>query len=141
MRPSIAAEVLFELHLPAKPERLSLMRALVQRAVESAGCGPDLSQKLVLAINEACMNVIQHAYQGKAGGYVLKAWKDGSQLFFRLTDQAAPVDLDNIKSRNLDDLRPGGLGVHFIREIMDDCQMGHLPAGTGNYLEMMKIIE
>jgi sigma-B regulation protein RsbU (phosphoserine phosphatase) len=142
MPPSVAAEILFELHLPARPERLSLVRVLVQRAAENAGCGAELSRNLVIAVNEACMNVIQHAYRGDAAGmFVLQVWKDGPQLVFRLTDHAAPVDLVKVRPRDLADLRPGGLGVHFIREIMDDCRMGHLPAGTGNYLEMMKIIE
>jgi sigma-B regulation protein RsbU (phosphoserine phosphatase) len=142
MQPPLEAEILFELRLPARPERLTLVRAVVQRTAESTGCGAELCQKLVIAVNEACMNVIQHAYKGDgAGQFTLEAWKNKQQLVFRLTDQAAPADLDKIRPRQLDDIRPGGLGVHFIREIMDDYRMGHLPGGRGNYLEMIKNIE
>ena len=56
-------------------------------------------------------------------------------------DFAAAVDLDKIKSRDLKDIRPGGLGVHFIAEIMDDFRFGHLENGSGNYLEMKKKID
>jgi len=134
-------ERLFEMHFPAIPERLCLMRVLVKRAAEEVGCSEDLVDNLVIAVNEACMNVITHAYKGQeAGEIVLEIHNNGSQIIFRLTDSAEPIDLDKVEPRDLEDVRPGGLGVHFIREIMDDCDMGHLQGGRGNYLEMKKII-
>ena len=140
----LEAEQICELNFPAKAERLGLMRTLVKCAAEQAGCNNHLSEKLVIALNEACMNVIQHAYNredGSSGEMSLKILKNGRHLYFRLQDFAPPIDLNNVKPRDLDDVRPGGLGVHFIREIMDDCEMGHLERGSGNYLEMTKIIE
>ncbi len=135
-------EQLFELRFPAKPERLCLVRALVKRAAEVVGCNEKLGEKLVIAINEACMNVIQHAYKGNdSGEIVLEIHNNESQILFRLMDYAEPVDLDSVKSRDLEDVRPGGLGVHFITEIMDDCKRGHLEKGVGNYLEMKKKID
>lgn len=142
MQGEVEAGLLFTLALPAKPERLVLVRAIVQRAAESVGCGDELAQRLVIAVNEACMNIIQHAYKGDhSGRFVLEASLIGQSLCFRLEDHAAPIDLDTVKPRELGDIRPGGLGVHFIREIMDTFRMGHLPDGRGNYLEMIKNIE
>ncbi len=139
---NLEAELLFNLSLPAKPERLALVRTIIQRTAELAGCNNELAQKLVIAINEACMNIIQHAYKGDASGrYVIEVSRRGQSLCFRIEDHADPIDLDKVKPRALDDIRPGGLGVHFIREIMDTCQIGHLEGGRGNYLEMMKNIE
>ena len=132
---------LVRVHLPARPERLCLVRVLVKRVAELAGCDTDLSEKLVIAVNEACMNVIEHAYKGDdSGEIILEIHNNEGNLLFRLQDHAEPVDLDTVKPRDLDDLRPGGLGTHFIREIMDECHMGHLEGGTGNYLEMRKKI-
>lgn len=137
----MSGELLFRLHLPARPERLCLARVLVKRAVEMAGCNSDLSDQLVIAVNEACMNIIEHAYKHDySGEIILEILNNDGCLLFRLLDQAAPVDLDTVKPRDLDDLRPGGLGTHFIREIMDEWVMGHLEGGTGNFLEMKKII-
>lgn len=134
-------EQLVKVQLPARPERLCLVRVLVKRAAELAGCNAELSEQLVIAVNEACMNVIEHAYKGDVNGeIILEIHNNGDSLFFRLLDRAEPVDLDSVKPRDLDDLRPGGLGTHFIREIMDECHMGHLEGGTGNYLEMRKKI-
>lgn len=135
-------ELIFEIHFPAKADRLCLVRALVKRAGELTGCNSELTDKLVIALNEACMNVIQHAYKNdEPGEIVLKILNNGSHLIFRLTDFAAPIDLDSVKPRELEDLRPGGLGVYFIREIMDECRIGHLDGGAGNYLEMKKKID
>ncbi len=134
-------ETLFEIQFPAKAERLCLIRDLVKRTAEEAGCCSELSDRIVLAVNEACMNVIQHAYQGdELGVIMLEMLNNEGKLHFRLVDYAKPIDLSSVKPRNLDDLRPGGLGTHFINEIMDECDMGHLEEGKGNYLEMIKKI-
>jgi anti-sigma regulatory factor (Ser/Thr protein kinase) len=130
-------ELLFSLKLPARPERLVLVRTMVQRVAEISGCSEDLAQRLVIALNEACMNIIQHAYKGiEEGHFILEVRRKENILYFRLEDAAPPINLESVKSRELDDVRPGGLGVHFIHEIMDTCTIGHLPDGRGNYLEM-----
>lgn len=135
------AELLFELRFPARPDRLGPVRALVKRVAETAGCAEALCDQLVIAVNEACMNVIQHAYRGPCADEItLEILNNGAQLVFRLEDRAEPIDLGCVRPRALDDVRPGGLGVHFIREIMDECDMGHLEHGRGNYLEMRKNI-
>ena len=132
---------LFKIQFPANPERLCLVRALVKRAAEVVGCHDDLPDKLVLAVNEACMNVIQHAYKGDYSGEIeLEILNHENHLLFKIKDYADPIDLECVKHRDLDDLRPGGLGTHFIQEIMDECDRGHLEGGVGNYIEMKKKI-
>ena len=134
-------EHLLTLHFPANPDRLCLVRSLVKRAAQVVGCDDELARNLVVAVNEACMNVIQHAYKGDyTGEIVLEILNNDNKLLFKVKDFAAPIDLDSIKPRDLDDIRPGGLGTHFIQEIMDECDMGHLEGGVGNYLEMIKKI-
>jgi sigma-B regulation protein RsbU (phosphoserine phosphatase) len=142
MPADVNTERLLELHVPAVAERLALVRAVVKRASETAGCSDGLCEQIVLAVNEACMNVIQHAYRGDVSGeIILEILNNDGELRFRIEDRAAPVDLESVKPRDLEDIRPGGLGVHFIREIMDDCRMGHLEGGRGNFLEMTKKID
>ena len=137
----MSAETLFELRFPSRPERLCLVRALVKRSAELVGCCDELTDKLVIALNEACMNVIQHAYEFDENGEVaLHVSRNDSEITFRLTDKAKLIDLEKVQPRDLEDVRPGGLGVHFIREIMDNTDMGHLQEGDGNYLEMKKTI-
>jgi sigma-B regulation protein RsbU (phosphoserine phosphatase) len=138
----LTPDTLLELRIPSKPDRLCLVRVLVKRVAENAGCSDSLTERLVVAVNEACMNVIQHAYKGEeTGEMVLEILNKDSQLIFRLKDFARPVDPESIRPRALEDVRPGGLGVHFIREIMDDWHLRHLEEGAGNILEMTKKID
>lgn len=132
---------LLELRIPSQPDRLCLVRVLVRRSAQLVGCHDQLSEQLVLAVNEACMNIMQHAYKGdESGEIVLEIFNNGDSIHFHLRDFARPVDLDQIKPRALGDVKPGGLGTHFIREIMDECRIGHLEDGNGNYLEMCRKI-
>ena len=128
---------LYKQNYQATPSQLSRIRQDVRQALEQCGCNADLSEKLVLAVNEACMNVIQHAYRGDHTGEItLEILNNDNKLVFRIEDYAAPINLGSVRPRDLNDLRPGGLGTHFIREIMDDFKIGHLEGGAGNYLEM-----
>ena len=103
----IETELLFILTLPARPERLVLVRAMVQKTVESTGCNSELGNRLVIAVNEACMNIIQHAYKGDPNGrFTLEASRSGQTLCFRLEDQADKIDLEAVKPRQLEDSRP-----------------------------------
>lgn len=132
-------ERLLELRFPSHPNRLCMVRALVKRTAEVVGCDETLTERLVIAVNEACMNVIQHAYKGdETGEIILEILNNDNHLFFKLKDFAEPIDLEAVKPRSLDDVRPGGLGTHFIHEIMDEFEVGHLDECQGNYLEMIK---
>lgn len=130
-----------ELTTEADASKLCEVRAFVKKATEDFGCCEETSNKLILAVNEACMNVIQHAYkENEHGDMLLQIEKNEQQLIFRLHDYAQPIDIECIKPRELDDIRPGGLGTYFISEIMDECERGHLEQGEGNYLIMKKEI-
>ena len=134
-------EKLYEIRFQAKAERLSLVRALVKEATEIVGCNKELSEKLVIAVNEACMNIIQHAYKGdESGEIIFEVLSSKKEINFKMVDFANPIDLRSVKPRDLDDIRPGGLGTHFIDEIMDECKISHLEDGRGNCIEMKKKI-
>ena len=130
-----------ELRFPSDPKRLRMVREKVQEIAEEIGCSKKLISDLVIAINEACMNIMQHAYKGhKSGEILLEIQKDSGYLQVVLTDYAASIDPSNIRPRDLEDVKPGGLGTYFIQEIMDDCTYGNLDNSAGNFLKMRKKI-
>ncbi len=87
------------------------------------------------------MNIIQHAYHGDCNGEIeLKIEQQGDELVCLLCDFAEPCDVSTIKPRDLDEIRPGGLGTHFINTIMDDCHYGRLKGRRGNYVRMTRKI-
>jgi anti-sigma regulatory factor (Ser/Thr protein kinase) len=135
----IEPQLIAELRLPAQPEHLALVRACVREASKLAGCSDVIAENLVIAVNEACMNVIQHGYRFAEGQEMcLRVNREGDVLVFDLLDQAKPVKLEDLKPRPLDEIRPGGLGVHFILSLMDEVAFVEPPQGFGNRLRMVK---
>jgi sigma-B regulation protein RsbU (phosphoserine phosphatase) len=95
-----------------------------------------------LAVDEACQNIIRHAYgdQGE-GDIVLEIDRKGAELVFSLIDFAPPTDPSQVRPRDLEDVRPGGLGTHLIQEVMDGAEFVEPPPGCGNLFRMVKRID
>jgi anti-sigma regulatory factor (Ser/Thr protein kinase) len=103
-------------------------------------CGYDEceAELLVVAIDEACTNVIRHAYHNtcRPVRLSLDRRRDGS-LEVVLRDYGTPCDPTKIRGRTLGRFRPGGLGVHFIRRAFDEVH--YLPQPRGTRLVMRKL--
>ena len=70
-----------ELRLPAQPAYLVLVRACVREIAKLAGCDDIIAENLMIAVNEACMNVIQHGYRFAEGQEMcLRIWQEGGVL-------------------------------------------------------------
>ncbi|MDX1434342.1 MAG: ATP-binding protein [Gammaproteobacteria bacterium] len=134
-------EPIVEMRIVARPERLRLVRAVVSEAATSNGCSHSCAQDIVIAVDEACQNVIRHAYGGDPRGEILlDIRRDGDRLAFHLVDFAPPIDQSKVRPRALEELKPGGLGTHFMKTCMDECGFLTPPAGAGNCLRMVKRI-
>jgi len=132
---------LLNMTFPARADRLKLVRRTVSETAEFCGCQPDTAQGIVIAVDEACQNVIRHAYGTKEAGQIdLELRREGNNMVVLVRDFADPIDPDSIKPRELDDLRAGGLGTHFMREVMDDVAYTTPSTGDGNLLRMVKRI-
>ena len=99
--------------------------------------------ELVLAIAEAAQNIVKHAYKGveeTADRMEIKiSLKDG-ELEIGFFDKGKAVVPENIKHRKLDDIKPGGLGTFFIKEIMDVAVFKKDQKGWINHLVLTKKI-
>jgi len=145
-RPSISpageddeTEVLLSLTVPSQADRLKLVRNAVSETAKFCGCDEDVSRDLVIAVDEACQNVIRHAYGGSPNGEIeLKICRNENELIILLRDFAETIDVSKVQPRDLDDIKPGGLGTHFIREVMDEVEFLAPPVDGGNLLRMMK---
>ncbi len=132
---------LLKLSFPSQPRHLKQVRKAVSEAARKCGCDETSAHDIVIAVDEACQNVIRHAYGGASRGeIVVEVDKEGDRFVVHVQDFAPAIDLDKIKPRDLDDLRPGGLGTHFIQEVMDEVEFLPLPLHGGNRLRMAKRI-
>ena len=128
------------LRFPARPSSLKRIRGAVADRARQLGCGDACMRDIVIAVDEACQNIIRHAYGRRRGDVVLEMRRDGDALIVRLIDFAAPVDVSRIRPRPLDELRPGGLGTHLMCAVMDEVVFLPAPEGCGNMLQMVKRI-
>ncbi|MEQ8665755.1 MAG: SpoIIE family protein phosphatase [Rhodospirillales bacterium] len=139
------AQHLAAIEVPSNPDRLRMVREMISDCCEIAGCDTDARRDIVLAVDEACQNVIRHAYGGDANGRMgVSVWLDsgqeGSRLRIEISDDADPVDPATVRPRDLDDVKPGGLGTHLIREIMDTVDFVAPPVEAGNILRLTKTL-
>ena len=121
--------------------RLKLIRSIIRDVAEYLDIEKRLVPNLVLAVNEACMNIIQHAYKNQSDREIgLKVYSIDEGVVFVLRDDAPCVEPAKIMPRDLSDIRPGGLGLHFINTIMDKIEY---QAGQerGNTLVLTKYIQ
>lgn len=130
-------------HFKSIPEQLGDVRNWLEKELARLGLDRQAASLLILAVNEACMNVIQHGYHGDPTGEMIleihdNDWDNGGDLEFRLTDFASPLDPTQVNYRDLDEVRPGGLGIYFISEIMDSYEFRVPDSGHGNLLIMKK---
>ena len=78
--------------------------------------------ELVLAIAEAAQNIVKHAYKDNPDSndiMVVEVSCVDNKLKIAFYDRGTPVDPEKVKHRELDNIKPGGLGTFFIQEIMD----------------------
>ncbi len=132
-------EILLERCFAADPCELREMRSVLRGTLDDAGVDTALRDKLVLAVDEACCNVIRHAYgPQRTGDIALRVASEGDVLEFRLVDSAPPVEPGCVCPKPLGEVRAGGLGVALIDSVMDDWRIAALPGGDGNCLTMRK---
>ncbi len=132
---------LITLSIASRPDRLKLVRAAISQAARLCKCSDDTVHDLVLAVDEALQNVIRHAYDSSPDGEIeIELYRTKRELTVFIRDFAETIDVSKVKPRELDELRPGGLGTHFMREVMDEVEFLNLPEGGGNLLRMVKRI-
>jgi len=130
---------LLELRFPARSDELRGMRDALREQLRAWQLDEACATDVVMAVDEACQNVIRHAYRGESDGVIeLEVRCAGDELRIAVRDFAPTVDPARIRPRPLDELRPGGLGTHLIRSAMDHTEFGKPPSGPGNLLRMVK---
>jgi len=128
-----------ELTVAAQEGQLGRVRDFIVNVCEEAGFSAREVSNTKLAVDEACTNIIRHAYCGNCDDKItLRLTRERDMLAFELRDKAPAVDPAKITTRDLGDCRPGGLGVPFIRALMDEWQLEPGTDGKGNVLRMRK---
>ena len=126
--------LLLDLTLASDPRLLYVVRAAIERLTEVSGFSPPECRSITRAVDEAVANVMRHAYGSspdkridvsckRVSGMVNGIHRDGLEI--ELLDQGLPFDQKKLTARSLDEVKPGGLGLHFIRHSMDVMEHSH----------------
>jgi anti-sigma regulatory factor (Ser/Thr protein kinase) len=112
----------------------------VDDACEQAAISPAVRFDLQLAVEEACMNVVEHAYGGRGGDVTVCFEAYGSDVQITVTDHGEPFDPDQVAmpdlSQPLEERPIGGLGIYLMQKVMDEVEFEF--SAEGNRLRMVK---
>jgi len=123
--------LLLKLELHSDPKLLSAVRGAMERLTEILGLSAPESRSVTRAVDEALTNIIRHCYRGRLDQPIEVSCsrirrrgaigpEDGLEIL--LCDRGPAVDPAKLRGRPLDEIRPGGLGLHLIRESMDSVE-------------------
>ena len=140
-----AIERTFTLQVPSSTENLALIREFVTTVGQQAGLSEAEIGKIELAVDEACANVIEHAYgHDLSKEVIIRANIDDDAITFEIEDTGKGFDPTQIAQEELEKLiqqrKDGGLGMRLIKKLMDEVQYEIVP-GQKNELRMIKRIK
>jgi len=112
------------LHISSNLANLSEVRRFIQQTAVALTNDIEVIGDLVLAVDEAVTNIIVHGYQNNSGDIEIGLSVDKNKLIVSLSDQAAAYDPTNLPIPDtkapLTIRKPGGMGVHLIRNLVDE---------------------
>ncbi len=130
------------LQIKSDDKYLRLVRTMVEEISSLAGFASHDIADIVLAVDEACANIIKHAYNGDSTKDIfikLSLLNNGIEVV--LKDYGRKVHPEKMKGRELDEIRPGGLGIYFMKKIMDSVQYVIRDDADGTELIMVKHVK
>ncbi|MSR33792.1 MAG: ATP-binding protein [Phycisphaerales bacterium] len=116
----------------SRPELMAPMRAMLCELASRVGLNETECGHIALAIDEALTNIIRHGYKNDPDSHIwISVWElqNPTGLRIQMDDLAPNVELKKLKGRELDDIRPGGLGVHLIYSLMDSVHFSRRTEG------------
>ncbi|MCK5162166.1 MAG: ATP-binding protein [Desulfobacula sp.] len=128
------------IHLKVRshPKNLKRIRGLMADITSKAGLSKEASGHIILAIDEACSNVIKHSYNNDYTQKIdLNVKLETNCLTISIVNDGIKFDCSSIEARDINEIKPGGLGVYIINHAMDTVEYSQTPEGL-NKLTMVK---
>lgn len=133
----------FSFSTDSRLERLSKISEFVEKAARQCGLDDHQVYDVQMAVDEACSNVIEHAYEGKPNGKIeIVCEKQNDEFTITIRDTGKPFDPTRIAPPKTNvpiaERDIGGLGLFFIHQLMDRVNFDF--SKNGNRLTMVKRI-
>ena len=132
-----------EIVISSSTDNLSLVRSFIEYHGRELELGHKEIAHISLAVDEACTNIIKHAYNySKNGKIKIKINKKKNKLLVKLTDNGSHFDPSIIPEPNIEESQKmkkgGGLGMFLMKKIMDEVEYN--AKGKGNELILIKYL-
>jgi len=134
----------FDLTVPSQTATLKRVRRFVAAAAHRFGFSNDDASKIALAVDEACTNIIKHAYNFAEDKDIhLSIFMRNGKLEILITDHGKPFNPDAVKlpdmKEYLSHYRHGGLGMYLMKSLMDKVEYRIRP-GIKNQVILVKYL-
>jgi serine/threonine-protein kinase RsbW len=114
----------FELEVTSKIDNLPVIIDFVGEKLVKFRADPEIISSVQLAVDEASTNIIKYAYREKEGLLKIIIELNDNELIITLINWGKPFDPASVPppdlNATLEDRKIGGLGMHFIRKLMDE---------------------
>ncbi len=133
------------LKVKSRTENLSSIRDFVSSAASEVNISKDVIENIILAVDEACTNIIKHAYKYSPDGEIIIKIKPSKSKFeIKILDYGLTFEPDKIPEPDLQKYyrqrRVGGLGIYLMRTLMDEVKFSTVP-GKYNEVSLVKNIK
>jgi serine/threonine-protein kinase RsbW len=120
-----------ELLIKSKTDNLAVIRDFIKSAANESGFSEDTVGKIILAVDEACTNIIKHAYEySPEGNIIIKIKFNNPKFSISITDEGSHFDPNIVPEPDLREYykekRVGGLGMFLIKKLMDEVNYSTL---------------
>lgn len=128
-----------KLKVKSRTDNLSIIRDFVNTSAMDAGLQPDVVENIILAVDEACTNIIKHAYKSFPDGeLIIKTKSTLARFVVSITDYGKSFEPEMVPEPDLQKYyrqkRVGGLGMYLMKTFMDDVRYISVP---GKYNEVL----
>lgn len=121
-----------------EPAHLARVRESVRDFLGGSGFGEEEEARIIMALDEACTNIIRHAHADLVKPVRLEMKWLRTRLRFVLRDYGKPFHPPSHETRNLEDVARGGYGLVIIRTVFD--HVDYAPLATGTRLTLEKLL-
>src|SRR2546430_16901751 len=129
-----------KLQFSSDTANLALMRVEVRKFLDGYPFTEKERMLMVLGVDEACTNIIRHAYQLRDDQPIALSMEGlRTCVRMRLRDYGGQVQLHEMRGRPHDQIEPGGLGLHLIKNAFD--QVDYILKARGTELVLTKNLE
>lgn len=133
-----------ELIVKSSTDNLANVREFTRKAAEESGFSEEIVGKIILAVDEACTNIIKHAYKFSPDGKIVISIKfDSAKFMISIIDEGIHFNPNSVPEPNIVEYykqkKIGGLGIFLMKKLMDEVKYSTI-TGNKNQVILVKYL-